>query len=105
MIEVHLYGKLRTYCEGYAKKGAAVMAVPLSQGETLSVFIDRIGIPLGEINHIFHNSKLLVTRTNNAILYDFPLASHSLDDWELSVELKTGDRLGLFGLDIPMLSM
>ena len=105
MFEIHLYGKLRRYCENYARNGAATMAVPVESGETLGGFLTRKGIPLEEINHIFHNSKLLVTRTNNALLYDFPLARSSLDNWDLNVPLNTGDRVGLFGLDIPMLSM
>ena len=105
MVEIHLYGKLRRYCKDYARNGAATMAISIESGETLDSFLARVGIPPEEINHIFHNSKLLVTRTNNALLYDFPLALSSLDNWDLSVPMNPGDRLGLFGLDIPMLSM
>ena len=105
MIEVHLYGKLRDHSDDYARNGAAVIHLASNEGETLSVLLERMGISQIEINHIFYNSKLLVTRTKHAILYDFPMTGASLDDWDLDVVLNPGDRLGLFGMDIPILSM
>ncbi len=38
-------------------------------------------------------------------LFDLPQAGSKVDDWDLSFELNHGDRIGLFGLDMPVLSM
>ena len=75
------------------------------EGETLASLLDEMGIPRSEIGHIFLNAKLLVTRTSSAPLYGYRQERDTLFDWDLSLPLADGDRVGLFGTDLPMLGM
>jgi hypothetical protein len=105
MIEIHLYGKLRRYAETYRPMEDTVLQREARPDETLRSLLEATGIPTGEINHIFYNSKLLATRASLAPYYGYMQQGDSLFDWDLGLPLSDGDRLGLFGTDLPMLSM
>ena len=106
VVEVHLYGRiLRRYHQASSQPGENLLRVDLPSDETLAVLLKRLGIPQEEINHIFYNSRLFVTRNQHADLYDLPQTSSPVDEWDLGIVLNSGDRIGLFGMDIPMLSM
>jgi len=47
----------------------------------------------------------LVTRISSRPLYGYPQARGTVYDWDLSLPLANGDRLGLFGIDLPVLGM
>jgi hypothetical protein len=104
MVEVHLYGKLRHYAAACRPGHDCVVALEPRLTETMASLLARAGIPVDEINHVFFNSKLLATRTRMAPFMG--LAAHSdLFDWNLSVPVNNGDRIGLFGTDMAILSM
>lgn len=105
MIEMHLYGNLRRYAENYRPMEGTVLRREAQEGETLASLLAEMGIPNAEIGHIFLNAKLLVTRTSSAPLYGYQQQRDTLFDWDLSLPLADGDRLGLFGTDLPMLGM
>ena len=105
MVEIHLYGKLRHHAGEYTNARDIVLALENGTGETVASLLARAGIPLEEINHIFYNSKLLATRSQTAMLFDLPQVKEQVTGWDLAVTIQDGDRLGLFGTDIPFLSM
>jgi hypothetical protein len=104
MIEIHLYGNLREYAR-FRHPGEAVMQVETIPDETIKALLKRLEIPVEKINHVFYNSRLLVTRNKYAILYDLPQLNSHPEDWNLDLPIHAGDRLGLFGMDISLLSM
>jgi len=105
MVEIHLYGKLQRYAEnGRPTRNAVVMIEPGAR-ETLTSLLARAGIPVEEINHIFFNGNLLVSRTKAASYMGFTQASSDLSDWDLNVPVDNGDRIGLFGRDMALLGM
>lgn len=105
MVEIRLFGNLRYYAKDATPfSGVMVQLEPLP-GETVQSLIERLGISPQEINHIFFNSRLIATRNSHAALYDLPQARRDVNDWNLALPIRDHDRVGLFGLDIPMLSM
>jgi hypothetical protein len=105
MVEIHLYGDLRKYSKDFVPIGDILLTLEPDPGETLASLLARTGIPEVEINHVFFNSKLLVSRNRMASLYSLQQVASDVTDWNLAVPVAHGDRIGLFGLDIPLLSM
>ena len=105
MIEMHLYGNLRSYAENYRPMMDVVLWREIRDGETLASLLDETGIPSSEIGHIFLNAKLLVTRTSSGALYGYPQQRDTVFDWDLDLPLTNGDRIGLFGTDMSVLGM
>jgi hypothetical protein len=105
VLEIHLYGNLRRYAGGYRPGQGIVLRLEPRPDETLASLLEQAGIPTGEIAHIFMNARLLSTRTTMAPLYGYPQQRDSVFDWDLGVPVGDGDRIGLFGTDMPMLGM
>jgi hypothetical protein len=105
MVEIHLYGNLRHYAGDYRPGQGVVLQREMRQGDTLESMLEETGIPAGEIGHIFVNAKLLATRTSMAPFYGYPQERDTLFDWDLDLPVADGDRVGLFGTDLPMLGM
>lgn len=105
MVEIHLYGNLRQYARDFATSGQSLLNIEPEQDETIESLLVRLGIPATEINHIFYNSKLLASRTKSAAAFGLPQVGDNTMDWDLAVPLARGDRLGVFGRDITILSM
>jgi hypothetical protein len=105
MVEIHLYGKLRRYTQGCGPGQDCVMQLTPGLDETVASVLDSAGIPVDEINHIFFNSDLLATRTRTASHYGYQQSRSDLFDWDLSVPVDDGDRIGLFGTDMAILGM
>ena len=105
MVEIHLYGKLRNYAENRQPMEDTVLWRETEDGDTLASVLEEMGIPNDEIKHIFVNAKLLVTRTSSGPLYGYPQQRDTVFDWDLNLPLANGDRVGLFGLDLPVLGM
>ena len=104
-VEIHLYGMLRHYSKDFIPTRDVVLMVDLNPDETVGTMLVRVGIPVEEINHIFFNSKLLASRALMAPLYGLPQVDTSVSDWNLNVPVDSGDRIGLFGIDIPSMGM
>ena len=105
MTEIHLYGKLRHYATNGRSARNSVIELELDTRETVTSLLSRVEIPVEEINHIFFNGRLLVSRTKAAAFLGFRQASSDLSDWDLDVPVDNGDRIGLFGRDMALLGM
>ena len=105
MVEIHVYGKLRRYAENGRSTRNSVIVLEPDARETVTSLLSRVEIPAEEINHIFFNGKLLVSRTKAASFMGFRQAGSDLSDWDLDVPVDSGDRIGLFGRDMALLGM
>ena len=105
MVEIHLYGKLRDYSQQPDCNHNCTIMLEPNTGETIAKLLRRLGVPLEEINHIFYNAKLLASRAKAATHMGYEQVDASLSDWNLDIPVNTGDRIGLFGSDMAMLSM
>ena len=105
MVEIHVYGKLRRYIKDHQRGSASVITLAPRRDETIASLLGHVGIPVGEINHIFFNSKLLATRTSTAPYMDYQQVRSNLFDWDLRLPVDDGDRIGLFGRDMSVLGM
>jgi hypothetical protein len=105
MVEIHLYGKLRRHAEHCRPIEDCVVMFADSAGDTLESVLAEAGIPVGEINHIFVNAKLLASRNRMASFYGYPQSGSDLSGWDLTIPVKGGDRIGLFGHDMSILGM
>ena len=104
-MEIHLYGKLRRYAKQARPSSDCTIVLEPGPGETITSLLAHMGIPVDEINHVFFNSKLLVSRTQTASFLGYLQARSSLFDWNLNVPVNSGDRIGLFGTDMAVLGM
>lgn len=105
MVELHLYGKLRHYTGNCGPGQDCVISLESSADDTMESLLMNAGIPVDEVNHIFFNSKLHATRTRMASFYGYQQSRSELADWDLSVPVADGDRIGLFGTDMSILGM
>ena len=105
MIEIHLYGKLRRYGHKTKPGQSCVLNLDAPPDETVSSVLAKAGIPVDEVNHIFLDSRLLASRSRVASLYGYLQSRDNVHDWALEVHVGNEARLGLFGVDMAMLSM
>ena len=105
MTEIHLYGKLRHYAANGRSAHNSVIVLEPDTRETVTSLLSKAEIPVEEINHIFFNGKLLVSRTKAASFMGFRQAGSDVSDWDLDVPVADGDRIGLFGRDMALLGM
>ena len=104
MIKIHLYGKLRRYASNDSPSGNSVIELEAIESETLQMLLERVGISVGELYTIFINSKLLTSRTKIAPYLGYQqVCDENCQGWDLTVLISDGDRLGLFGPDMPAL--
>ena len=102
MISIHLYGKLRQYAPQKTPFGDSILEVEARENESLAMLLDRIGISPEELYTIFINAKLLTSRTKFAPYLAYQqVCEENCQTWDLEVIIKDGDRLGLFGPDMP----
>ncbi len=103
MIDIHLYGKLRRFAPDSRPSANSVILVEAVAGETLYSLLKRIGIEVDEIYTIFMNSKLLATHNTMAKWLGYCQVREDPENWDLSVLVKDGDRIGIFGEDMAAL--
>jgi hypothetical protein len=103
MVEIRVYGKLRRVARNLPADDDNVIRVSPEPDETLDRLLARIGIPVDEIYSIFYNSKLLAARSGMASMVGYPQVRGNPYDWELTVAVKSSDRIGLFGRDMAAL--
>ena len=102
-IDIRLYGKLRHFVKEPEAGHDNLMRIAPQPGETLEQLLARIGISLEEIYTIFFNSKLLASRSKMAYWIRYQQVNEDPLDWKLEVEVKAGDRVGIFGRDMAAL--
>jgi hypothetical protein len=105
MVEVYFYGTLRRYAEADRAGQEVIIRAESGPADTMGSFLERIGVPVEEINHVFLNAKLVATRNQLVALYGYPQIGSDLSDWDLKVAIGDGDRVGLFGRDMAVLGM
>jgi len=102
MVSIHLYGKLRRFATNSSPSADSIIALDALEGETLQMLLDRVGIHASELYTIFINSKLLTSRTKFATYLRYQqVCEENCQGWDLTVIIHDGDRLGLFGTDMP----
>lgn len=105
MVEIHVYGQLRGYVKDTRTDHQSVLALQPHRDETIASLLALAGIPVDEINHVFFNAKLLASRSRAAPYMGYVQSRSSAMDWNLEIPVKDGDRIGLFGMDMPVLGM
>ncbi|HIE37608.1 MAG TPA: hypothetical protein EYP77_00785 [Anaerolineae bacterium] len=105
MVEVHLYGKLRRYAPDPRPDRESVIRLEFQPGETVGAVLERLGISSDEIAHIFKNGALLTTCNSMAPWLRYQQAREGMPNCDLGLEVSVqdGDRLGLFGRNMPLL--
>jgi hypothetical protein len=100
VVDVYLYGKLRRYAVDPRPDRDSVVRLEPQPGETVGTVLERLGIPPGEICHVFLNGALLSTYNAMApwLRYRRVGAGNGLD-----TPVRAGDRLGLFAHDMALL--
>ena len=79
------------------------MKVEPQPGETLEQLLERNEIPVEEIYTIFLNSRLLFSRSKMAYWMRYQQVHENPLERKLDVEVRAGDRIGLFGRDMAVL--
>lgn len=101
MIELHLYGRLRRYAPESRPDRESVIRLASRPEETVGTALARAGIDQGEIHHVFLNGTLLSTQNTMARWLDYCRSKRAGQG--LDTPIGPGDRLGLFGHDMPLL--
>lgn len=102
-IEVHLYGDLSRRLSDAGTRHRRVLHVEARSGETLNSLLARLGIEPGDLYTVFLNGSLLVTRNGMAPWLRYQQAQSDVWNWDPEIEVRPGDRLGLFGEDMALL--
>jgi hypothetical protein len=103
MVEIHFYGKLRDYAPDNAPTSNSMTSMEIDGGDTIETILDRLGIRADQVGTIFVNSKLFVARSPMAPWLGYVQVRENPLEWDLSLAVKDGDRIGLFGRDMPAL--
>jgi hypothetical protein len=103
MTEIRIYGKLRKKISPPGEGGVTVLQVKPFDGETLDELLNRVGFEIDDIFTIFLNSQLFATHNSMARWLEYQQAREDPDNWDLSVVIEDGDRIGLFGKDMSAL--
>ena len=103
MIEIHLYGKLRSHFRDSVYREGDVLRVSPEPGETLASVLARAGISTDKVYSLFLNARLLAARSNMVRWLGYRQVGADLLSWDLSVPVSSGDRIGLFGRDMAAL--
>ena len=72
-------------------------------GDTLGDILDHLDITPAEISTIFYNNSLLVTCNSMADWLGYIRVQEDPHAWDLNFPIHEGDRLGIFGMDMPAL--
>jgi len=108
VIEVHLYGKLRRHAPASRASGQSVVRLEVEDEETVATVLERVGIPPGDVCHIFVNGAILSTENSMAPWLKYQQAgggsggrSDATEPFDTRVY--DGDRLGVFAHDMALL--
>ena len=105
MIEIHLYGSLRRYGEQPRADRPSVLRLSIEGTPTVAQVLQQVGIAPTEVGHVFLNGRLLNTGSTMAPWLGYQTAQARLPtsgDY-LETPMHSGDRLGLFPADVPIL--
>jgi hypothetical protein len=103
MVEIHLFGKLRRYAKDTDAVKDYVIKMSPAVDETVESILARAGVPAEDIYSIFLNRRLLAARSGMASWIGHRQIRSDPFNWDLSVPVKSGDRIALFGSDMAAL--
>ncbi|MBT3323377.1 MAG: hypothetical protein HN392_13915 [Anaerolineae bacterium] len=104
MVSIRLYGNLRRYAKNKSAASDSIIEAEVKENEEIYDFLERLGFDIGELYTIFVNSRLLTSRTKIAPFLGYQqVCEDECLCWELKEIIKDGDRIGLFGEDMPAL--
>lgn len=103
MVDIHLYGKLRRLVPDAKVTEQTVLLLEAKSGETILALLERAGVPIDELHHIFLNGRLFATHNTMAPWLRYPQAQADVWNWDTKMPVNDGDRLGLFGDDMATL--
>ena len=103
MVNVYLYGNLRRLAPDRRAGGDSLVKFDAQPGDTVATVLDYLDLAPEEISTIFYNSSLLVTRNSMAAWLGYIRVRADPHVWDLDFPLQDGDRLGIFGMDMPAL--
>lgn len=105
MIELHLYGDLRSHVQEKTTSGQSVVQLPISDGETVGSVLREVGIDPADVGQIFVNGKLLNTHCSMAPWLGYQSARERIPigGAYLDAPVHSGDRLGVFPAKMAML--
>jgi hypothetical protein len=103
MVEIHLFGELRQHAPDFKPGGNAVLKISPEQDDTIASILERAGIGIDEIYSLFFNFKLLAARSRMALWLRYQQLGANPLDWDLTIPVTSGDRIGLFGRDMAAL--
>jgi hypothetical protein len=103
MISIYLYGELRKYAPHRSPNGDSRLQLISIEDDTLEKVLRRARLDIDEIYTIFLNAKLLATHNSMAPWLAYQQVNQNCHNWDLSVSIKDGDRIALFGRDMPAL--
>jgi hypothetical protein len=103
MVEIRIFGKLHRYISEPDVTSGNMVKIEQRPKETMGELLARINIPADEVHTIFLNFRLLASRSKMAYRMGYQQVDKNPLEWELDVEVKAGDRVGLFGRDMSAL--
>ncbi len=103
MINIHLYGKLRRFAPNSKATDDSILQLQAIENESLGDLLKRAGLDIDEIYTIFLNAKLLATQSKMGPYLGYQQVCEDCLRLDMSIVIKDGDRLGLFGLDMAAL--
>jgi len=103
MISIYLYGKLRKYAPDRSPNGDSCIQMKPIKDDNLEKVLRRTRLDIDEIYTIFLNAKLLATHNSMAPWLVYQQVNQSCHNCDLSINIKDGDRIALFGRDMPAL--
>ncbi len=101
MLEIHLYGSLRRYAPDPRPDRESIVRFEPQPEDTVGTMLERLGISVEQVYHVFLNGTLLSTKNSMApwLKYQQPGARGR----GLDTPVQEGDRLGLFARDMGLL--
>jgi len=102
MAKIYLYGKLRQHLPEESRRDGCI-ELHLPEPESLSSILTSLGLEVDQLATIFINARLLATRNSMASSLQYRQFRSSPHDWNLNVDIEPGDRVGIFGMDMPAL--
>ena len=105
MIEVHLYGDLRSRVQRRTISDQSVIQLPARDAETVGGALHGLGIDPAQVGQVFLNRKLLNSRCSMApwLGYQSALERVPIGRSYLETAVRSGDRLGVFPTKMAML--
>jgi hypothetical protein len=100
-VEVHLYGHMRQYAPTEGHK--CMVRVAPRPGDTIRDILERMKIPSHETYHVFLNGALAASRNSMAPWLGYQQSDRAERGRGLETPVDDGDRLGIFGQDMPLL--